>query len=189
MEIWYVRHGQTDWNVEGRIQGSTDIPLNQTGIEQAYQTKQLLDQETFDLVLASPLSRAYETAKIICEEKNIPIKCDERLMERNFGSYEGTLVKEMPVEDFWNLEQDLHPENGESTRMIFHRIYTFLDDLKQTYPDRKILLVAHGGIAIPFRCYLEGIPETKALRTLIIRNCEAVHYQVDPNQIIKNPFS
>ena len=93
MEIWYVRHGQTDWNVEGRIQGSTDIPLNQTGIEQAYQVKQLLDQESFDLVLASPLLRAYETAKIICLDKAVEIEGDERLKERNFGSYEGTLVK------------------------------------------------------------------------------------------------
>lgn len=188
MEIWYVRHGQTDWNVVGRIQGSTDIPLNKTGVEQAYQTKQLLDRESFDLVLASPLSRAYETARIICADKSVSIKCDERLMERNFGIYEGTLVKAMPVEDFWDLKQDLYPENGESTRMVFDRMYTFLDDLKQTYPNRKILLVAHGGIAIPLRCYLEGIPQNKPLRSLIIRNCEAVHYQVDPKQTIQNPF-
>lgn len=189
MEIWYVRHGQTDWNVEGRIQGSTDIPLNQTGIEQAYQVKQLLDQESFDLVLASPLLRAYETAKIICLDKAVEIKGDERLKERNFGSYEGTLVKAMPVGDFWDLKQDLCPENGESIRMVFDRIYAFLDDLKKLYPSHKILLVAHGGIAIPLRCYMEGIPETKALRSLIIHNCEAVHYQVDPDQIVKNPFS
>ena len=80
--IYIVRHGQTDWNVEGIYQGRIDIPLNKTGIEQAKKTKEELKGIKFDKVFSSPLKRAIETAQIIC---NNPIIKDDRIIERCNG--------------------------------------------------------------------------------------------------------
>ncbi len=84
--IYIVRHGQTDWNVEGIYQGRIDIPLNKTGIEQAKRTREKLRGIKFDKVFSSPLKRAFETAQIICDN---PIIKDDRIIERCNGELEG----------------------------------------------------------------------------------------------------
>ena len=89
MNIYYVRHGQTDWNKVKRLQGRTDNPLNEVGIEQAKKTRDLLKNEKIDLIICSPLRRTLETANIINEGRNIKIIKDEGFIERSFGKYEG----------------------------------------------------------------------------------------------------
>ncbi|MCI8446125.1 MAG: histidine phosphatase family protein, partial [Bacilli bacterium] len=87
MELYIVRHGETGYNKMGLLQGKTNIPLNQKGIEQANKTKKELEQINFDIVVSSPLNRAIDTAKIIAPNNEILI--DERLNERTLGEYEG----------------------------------------------------------------------------------------------------
>mgnify|MGYP005782903757 FL=1 len=89
MKILITRHGQTDWNVLGKIQGQTDIELNDNGRQQAKETGELIKNENIDIIITSPLKRAKETAKIINENFNVTIIEDNRLMERNFGKSEG----------------------------------------------------------------------------------------------------
>ena len=83
MKVTFVRHGQTDWNKVGKQQGRMDIPLNATGIEQAHQTAELLKSEPFDRVYSSPLTRARQTAEIICENRDIPIILEPRLIAQS----------------------------------------------------------------------------------------------------------
>ena len=92
MNIYIVRHGQTDWNVEGRYGGRIDVPLNKKGLEQAYLTKEKLQDIIFDKIYSSPLIRAITTAKII-RDQNIII--DKRIIERNNGDLEGKLKTEI----------------------------------------------------------------------------------------------
>ena len=82
MRILLIRHGQTDWNINDKVQGSSDIPLNETGIQQAYETKKILDNYEFDVVISSPLGRTVHTANIVCEDRDNEILIDERLKER-----------------------------------------------------------------------------------------------------------
>ena len=92
--IYIVRHGETNYNVEGRYAGRIDVPLNDNGIKQAYLIKEKLKDIKFDKVFSSPLKRAYETATIICGDKYNIIK-DDRLIERSNGELEGRLKKEI----------------------------------------------------------------------------------------------
>lgn len=89
MKIYVTRHGQTDWNVQGKTQERADIELNEVGIKQAKQTKEELKNIDIDLIICSPLKRAKKTAEIINEGRNIPIIFDDQIIERNFGEFEG----------------------------------------------------------------------------------------------------
>ena len=151
MEIYVLRHGQTDYNVEGKFQGQVDIKLNEVGINQARETKNKLKNIKFDNVIESPLSRAIETAKIVA---NNEIEIEKRLIERSFGKLEGKSSVE-------NYEENIEHYNIESMQSLFKRVYGFLDELKKKYEseERKILLVTHEGIAQVIQCYFEGIPE------------------------------
>ena len=96
--LYVIRHGQTDWNVEGKTQGSIDIKLNETGKEQAEKVKNELMNTKIDVVLCSPRNRCKETAKIVCEGRNVQIIELDELRERDFGEFEG---KKKNVEYDW----------------------------------------------------------------------------------------
>ena len=157
MEILLTRHGQTEWNVLKKVQGRTDIELNETGIQQAKDTARKLQDENIDLIISSPLKRAAKTANIIGETRNIPVIFDERIVERGFGEFEGVRPKENEFADLWNYDLNLQEHGVESIQSFFGRVYEFLDDIKEKYNGKKILLVTHGGTSKPVNCYFNGI--------------------------------
>ena len=185
MNIFLIRHGQTDWNLNKKVQGFTDIPLNDFGRLQAEEIREKLKDIDFDLVVSSPLQRAYETAKIICENRNLEILKDERIKERDFRLNEG--IPFHNNRDFrervWSINPDIQLEGSESYFDFYARVSSFLDELIQEHWDDKktkvknILLVAHGGIAVVLGHYFKGVPENENLREYIIDNCEVVQYK------------
>lgn len=181
MEILFIRHGQTDWNVKKKVQGKANIPLNEKGIKQANDTKILLKDENIDLILCSPLTRAIQTAKIINHNRNLPILLDERLSERDFGEFEGMPYTNFDFEAFWIYQQNISYQKAENIRSFFKRVYDFLDELPLKYQNKRILLVAHGGISIPIYCYFNEIPDKDSLLNLTLKNCEMVKYVYKKN--------
>lgn len=173
MSIYYVRHGQTEWNRLGKYQGTCDISLNDIGIDQAKQTKKCLDQVTFDVVICSPLQRAIETAEIIVGLQDIEIIVDERLIERSFGCFEGCQASDI-VNDLWVYQEQAPYEGSESTMQFFKRVYACMDDIVKTIGTKNILIVAHGGVGIPVQCYFQDIDLKKDLTYLIPKNCEII---------------
>ncbi|WP_404288792.1 histidine phosphatase family protein [Glutamicibacter arilaitensis] len=135
-----VRHGQTDWNLAGRMQGRTDIALNATGREQAREAgRQLLD-DGWELVLASPLSRAQETAELIAAELDIETGAPVAdAIERSFGPFEGRVRAELTEE-----EVAAHAAESESREAVLHRMLRTLSDIVEVNPGRRILVVSHG---------------------------------------------
>src|SRR5689334_18147201 len=103
----FVRHAQTDWNVEGRLQGHTDVPLNAEGIRQASVICEKLLADHVDYVISSPLIRALKTAAYIAETHQKPIHIDSRLKERSFGRYEGRITNEVKKEHGIPPEQSI----------------------------------------------------------------------------------
>src|SRR3954467_15333441 len=91
--FYFLRHGQTKWNAEGRFQGHTDIPLNDIGLSQAHAAAAILARCPVDLIVASPLIRARTTAEIVAAQLGKPLFMDDELKERHFGAFEGLLVK------------------------------------------------------------------------------------------------
>lgn len=171
MSIYFVRHGQTDWNKKGFLQGQSDIPLNETGIQQAKNVKELMKDIKIDHVYCSPLLRTRETAAIINENWNLSIMEDEQLLERNFGEIEGKHKDAFDFKSFWIWDQERN-FGMELMEEVFDRVYEFLDRIQEEAVDHNILIVAHGGVSIPFQCYFDEENKKKELISLILKNCE-----------------
>ena len=174
MKIYVTRHGQTDWNVQGKTQGRADIELNEVGIKQAKQTKEELKNVDIDLIICSPLKRAKQTAEIINEGRNIQIIFDNQIIERNFGEFEGKKIK---FDEFWDYNAHPRYQRAETIQEIISRISNFLDKIKEEYKDKNVLLVTHGGVSIAINCYFKGIPEDGKLINYCLHNCEVQEFE------------
>lgn len=148
MLVGLIRHGLTDWNVIGKIQGQSDIPLNDEGRRQAHRLADRLATEneyTWDFVVTSDLSRARETGEIIAKKLNIPLyEPDSRLRERGFGEAEGLTAMER--ETRWGKEWDILDLGQEKDEAIRLRGLDFLKDIGEQYADKHVLVVSHGAL-------------------------------------------
>lgn len=178
--IYITRHGESQWNLEGKVQGVTDIPLTAKGIEQARQLARKIKENgiKIDVILYSPLSRAADTAKIVAEENGLPLILEPRLIEQNFGEYEGHEWKKHPGVFHEAKKQFASDYNGgESMLRLAQRIYNLLDELKSrsNAENKTFLLVTHGGIARMIHSYFysETNEEFSSTET---RNCEIKEY-------------
>ncbi|NEU53624.1 histidine phosphatase family protein [Bacillus altitudinis] len=137
--ICLVRHGETDWNAAKRIQGRTDIPLNDTGKWQAEQTGLYLKDAHWDVVISSPLSRAKETAHLILQYVHAPLVIMDDFIERDYGDAEG-----MSFEERQKLFPNKQYPNMEPLSALQDRMLEGIEKVRATYPDQRVLIVAHG---------------------------------------------
>jgi len=148
-EILLVRHGETDWNLESRVQGHTDRPLNATGLEQARALADLLARAPLVAIYASDLVRARDTAVIVAEAHGLDVKLDSDLREKNFGSWEGLtdveILRRFPdaVRGRWG--------DGETTEAVAERATAAIDRIRALHTAGPVLVVSHGG---PLRAIL-----------------------------------
>ena len=144
-----VRHGETDWNVEGRYQGQADPPLNRRGEEQAHRVAQALQNKGVDVIYSSPLKRAWQTAQIIAEYTHAPVYAEPRLMEINQGEWEGLHVSEIAArypDLFRQWEEDpwrVRIPGGETLQEVQQRVYEAVDDIVAKHPGQTVVLVRH----------------------------------------------
>ncbi len=152
--FFVLRHGQTDWNLQARLQGSTDIPLNDTGRDQARRAAEVLADQGLTRIVSSPLSRALETARIVGMALNLEPSIDNRLIERNFGLFEGMTIDEVhrhrkEMRAFMNPKADLdgkhYPDNAEPLIEVLDRVEACVNEHRTA---ARTLFVCHG---IPFR--------------------------------------
>ena len=151
-QVYFVRHGQTIWNVENKICGATDIALTELGHKQAVETgKKILEQGIkADEILYSPLIRAKDTALHIAEITGIPAREEARLKEQNFGKYESTPRDGAEFREAKKQFVNCY-EGGESMLHLAQRIYNLLDEVAAS--DKTYILVAHNGIARVVQSY------------------------------------
>lgn len=182
MKFYVVRHGQTDWNAKGRIQGKTDIELNEIGIEQARQLKALIKDYNIDLIISSPLKRARKKAEIINETVKCNIIFEDSLKERGYGIFEGMIRKEINDElinsDILNNYYiNKEYKEIETIQSLCSRVWKLLDNLKPKYKDNNILLVTHGGTIRAINGYFNGINEKGIIDNPGLKNCEIKFYE------------
>lgn len=147
-----IRHGETAWNVDSRLQGHLDIPLNATGRWQAQRTAGALIEEGISAVYSSDLLRALQTAEALGNALSLPVVTDTRLRERAFGVFEAHTFAE--IEARWpaearrwtQREPDFTPEGGESLREVCARCIDAVQTLAEAHAGQTIALVAHGGV-------------------------------------------
>ena len=147
--LYFVRHGETDWNRDGRIQGQSDPPLNETGRIQAGALAGVLAPVAFDVAFSSDLQRAYETASILLRGRQVAICATEGLRERNFGSWEGRSVPELWVEGLLPDQSwpgAAAPPGGESADDLHQRVIRVVTRIAASHREATILVVSHGGV-------------------------------------------
>ena len=177
--FYFLRHGQTDWNSVGRLQGKgSDIPLNTIGLQQAHSAGQKLARHHIDQIVSSPLERARMTADVVSQYVHAPIAYDQHLLERDCGSIEGLTVADIESSDPGSLF-DLtvpkdwmgftHPRGAESLDALGERAYAAVETILAAYSEQKLLLVGHGGW---FRSFVYLASKQK----LILRSENAVPY-------------
>ncbi|WP_029230755.1 histidine phosphatase family protein [Butyrivibrio sp. VCB2006] len=191
MKIWVTRHGQTDLNAQNLMQGRSDIPLNETGRQQARATRKLIGDARFDAVYASPLDRAIETASIIGGVDRSEIIIDERIIETDFGKYEQRPYATMglPMNLYWMLPEVFPaPRTVETTDQMIARVRSFFTEL-ESKDYENVLVTCHGGIIRVIRGYLEDAKRGYVWRPRP-KNCEIrVYESVDGHHsFIKNIY-
>ena len=177
-KLYFTRHGQTIWNVEGKVCGATDIELTELGHKQAIELGERIKADKnikIDEIVASPLIRAKNTAEHISEITGIPMHTDMRVIEQNFGKYESTprdgVVFQEAKKQFVN-----HFDGGETMLHLAQRIYNLLDEIKEESDSKTYLLVAHNGIARVVNSYFYDM-DNEEYAAFGIRNCEIRKYE------------
>ena len=144
-----IRHGETDWNIDGRYQGQADPPLNRRGLAQSREVANQLGELGLDCLYSSPLRRAYQTAEIVSKTLEVPLYIEPRLMEIHQGDWQERLRSEIErkypevFRQWQTAPWTVTPPGGESLSQVQNRVYTALDEILTRHKDQCVGLVTH----------------------------------------------
>jgi broad specificity phosphatase PhoE len=176
-----ARHGETDWNRDGRWQGLSDTRLNDLGREQAEALAAHLD-DAVDVVYSSDLARARETAEIVAARLGLEVRLDPRLRERGFGAWEGLTTAEIEnrfAESHrrWRAGEGAGAEDAEPFAAFAARIHAFLEDAVRQHPGQTVLVIAHGGSIRVIHALATGLDYVRDHRSIpAVANCAVARY-------------
>lgn len=152
MKLYVARHGQTRWNAENKVCGRTDQPLTAVGIAQAEALAEKASGLGIDLILSSPLQRAHTMAQIVADRCGAELQVENRLIEQNYGIFEGVDRKNP---DFLANKRQfaVRYPGGESMMDLAGRVYPLLREIREAYPEKTVLLACHGGVCRVIRTF------------------------------------
>jgi len=185
MKLYLIRHGQTDWNVAGRIQGSTDIPLNAMGKRQAECLAKGMEERPVAKVFTSRLRRAYETGCAIGRSQNVPVERIEGLEEVGYGIWEGLTIDEIARRYPKELEQwylspvDVAPPEGESQTEVYERCGKAMEQIMGQAKE-DIAIVSHGAMVVFLLEYLLQGSRGEEEEDIIVGNASISTIEYDP---------
>ena len=167
--LYIIRHGKTDWNELHKLQGRTDVPLNDEGRRMAEEAREAYRDVHFDVCFCSPLSRARETAEILLRGRDVPVLTDDRLAEMGFGSYEGLensfQIPDCPINVLFRSPEkyDSPPGGAESLDELFARTGAFLRERAEPLlkEGKDVLIVGHGAMNSSIVCQVRGLPRSQ----------------------------
>jgi broad specificity phosphatase PhoE len=182
-----ARHGETDWNRDGRWQGHSNTRLNESGRRQAAELAEELDG--VDVLYSSDLDRARETAEIVARRLGLEVRFDRRLRERSFGAWEG-LTKEDIESRFaepyrrWRAGKSHGAEDAEPFEAFGARVQAFLEDVLARHPDETVLVIAHGGAIRVIHALAAGLDYVRDHRAIpSIANCVVARYAMKDGKL------
>ena len=152
LRIYLIRHGETEWNKEGRLQGNSDVKLSAEGIRQAQLLAEHVPFHNVDAIYSSDLSRAVETAKLLAAKFNLPVNTTPQLREINFGDWEGESISDLAKEHpksfgrFFTAPERCHPPNGETFLEAQARVMNVIRDVIAEHDNQNVVIVSHGAV-------------------------------------------
>lgn len=177
-KIYIVRHGKTDWNVKGLLQGTADIELNEEGKYQVKALSKQIDLSEIDICICSPLKRARQTSEILVSNK-IKVVYDNSIVERGFGNYEGKQIDYDLIFKQWDYKLNDSSNNIESIKDCLLRAKKFLDKIKKNYTNKTILIISHGSFIKALHFNLIGYDETTDFLSFNPENSVLYEYELD----------
>jgi broad specificity phosphatase PhoE len=175
-----ARHGETDWNRDGRFQGHADTSLNARGREQAHELAE--EVNGVEVIYSSDLKRAIETAEVVAERLGLEVTVDSRLRERGFGAWEGLTRAEIEASfreefDRWRSGDGGGAADAEAQEAFAARIEAFLTDVLARHPDQTVLVIAHGGSIRVVQAVASGLDYLQDRRSIrALANCSLARY-------------
>ncbi len=187
-EFGLIRHGETLWNMEKRVQGQKNSPLSVNGIKMAETWGQILRGRGYDRILASDLGRTMETAAVINKFLHVPVSEEKRLREMDWGSFTGRIYRNVrkgspDIVDHGKMEGwDFHPPEGESRRSVYSRSVKALKKAAEIWPGEKILVVTHEGV---IHCIVNFLENRKFIfsEPLILKPFHVHHLICNENRL------
>ena len=176
MKLYITRHGETTWNAQNKVCGITDVELTGKGKEQAKALANKIKDKNIDIIISSSMKRARETSRIVSEICHAPIEIEPRLIEQNYGIYEGADRKD---EGFLGNKRHFaykYP-NGESMMQVAYRTYAVIDEIKERYKDKNVLIICHGGVCRVLNTYFEDMTNEEFFH-YSPDNCELKEYEL-----------
>ena len=177
MVLYVTRHGATLKNELGLIQGQTECDLSNKGVEDAKKLATTVKNIDIDVVISSPLKRAYETARIITEGR-LPINTDDRLIERDWGLCEGAHIEEVDTVKCWNFFLNTDDNGIEKVQDLLARVSEFFLFIIVKYKDKNVLVVAHSAVLRAIHYCLHQLPEDGDMSKLEIPNLRLIEYEI-----------
>jgi probable phosphoglycerate mutase len=183
-KLYIVRHGETDFNVQGRYAGSTDVELNDNGLQQAKLLAENLSEHLIDIIISSTLKRAHKTALIIQGHLHKPLVLLDEFVERSVGVYEGMTRDEVREKypELWNQnvigQFDCTLHEGESMRQVRERVHKGLQRIKHICGNRNVVLVTHGYVSREIYGYFNNV-SAEEFSKYALGNCQVTEYDIN----------
>lgn len=177
MILYIVRHGETEKNKYGLVQGQTEADLSEKGVEDAKKLRKLVANLNIDVVISSPLKRAKDTARLITDDK-YTINIDDRIIERNWGLCEGASIDDVDTVKCWNVHINTSNNQIECVQDFLKRVSEFIEDIRVRYASKKVLVVTHSAVMRAIHYAINGIPEDGDLSKIDIPNLRIIEYEL-----------
>ena len=176
MKLYISRHGQTPWNVEDLVCGRAGVPLTEVGQQQARLLAESAMDKGIDVILSSPLQRARQTAQAVSDAIGVPVQIDDRLIEMDFGTYDGT--SRFGEEFQWvRAQMPTRFPGGESGFDLAYRVYSLLYEIREKYADKTVLLVCHNCVCRMVRSFFVNM-STEEYGNYHAPNAQLVEYEM-----------
>lgn len=180
MELYVMRHGQISNNIRKEMVGCRQIySLTEEGKKQAIFARSDVEMIDYDFIICSPLKRAKQTCELV-NIKNKKVIYDNRIMARDCGEIEGKPKDSFDYLHYWNYYYDYDIKGMISMKDFVNTVWSFVDDIKEKYPSKKILLITHNGVCRAIGAYFYGIPKNGDMTTIYAQdNCKIIKYHVE----------
>ena len=178
MNITIVRHGETDDNVDGIIQGRLNTPLNDKGRIECKFSRKKIRTIDYDICFSSPLFRSMETAMILVGEDTL-IEKDERLIDRDMGEYTGELKETFDIKKYWDYDLNCTENGVEGIKEFYSRTESFLNYLKENYSNKNILIVTHEMNVVALTTLIQKKDLTTKDLYFNVKNCDNKTFKMD----------